>query len=84
MDPAREEKKNQPTNSLVLASSSLLDLVSFDKYDTFLMILRVMVWILKSQISIAEVENGIHDASKNHATISVIFSGDIEYCLKVT
>lgn len=49
------------------------------------MILRVMVWILKSQISIAEVENGINDESKNHATMSVIFlSGDIEYCLKVT
>lgn len=47
------------------------------------MTFRVTVWILKSQISIAEIETGINDESKNYATISIIFLlGGVEYCLK--
>lgn len=69
--PAR--KKENPTNSLVLASSPLLGFLILIRYDTVLMNLRVMVWILKSQISITENETGIHDESENHATVSVIF-----------
>lgn len=49
------------------------------------MTFRVTVWILKSQISIAEIETGINDESKNRATIPVTFLlGGVEYCLKIT
>lgn len=66
---------------------SLLSTVRLSKfwYDTFLMNLRVTVRIWKSQISIAEIQTGINDESKNHATISTIFLfGGVEYCLKTT
>lgn len=44
-----------------------------------------MVWILKSQIAIAETERGGNDESKNHAAVSVVFIlDDGEHCLKIT